>query len=212
MPTVSLNAIMQVRIITAAGRMTRDNPRNLEKAAERALEGASWNVELSGIPAALQRTWLAVEFGNYPAAAASLKKSLRSRKSKTKSAAEKLQAYVQQQLDQQLQSAAADLDEGLKWQAYKTYASLRQTFKGYEIPDEVAQHVKTLTADKSVKEERIAQKIFQSARRAVLSAKSNSSRKRGLGRLKKIIAESPETEAASQAKALLEGVSGSTPP
>lgn len=212
MPTVNLNAIMQVRIITAAGRMTRDNPRNLEKAAERALEGASWNVEPSGIPAALQRTWLAVEFGNYPAAAASLKKSLRSRKSKTKSAAEKLQAYVQQQLDQQLQSAAADLDEGLKWQAYKTYASLRQTFKGYEIPAEVAQHVKTLSADKSVKTERIAQKKFQSARKAVLSGKSKASRKRGLGRLKKIIAESPETEAASQAKALLEGVSGSTPP
>ena len=211
-PTVSLNAIMQVRIITADGQMTRDNPRDLEKAAERALEGASWNVEPSDIPAALRRTWLAVEFGNYPAAAKSLKKNLKSRKAGTKAAAEKLQAYVQQQLDKQMQSAAADLDGGRKWQAYKTYASIQQTFKGYEIPDEVAQRVKTLSVDESVKVERTALKRFQSAKQKVLSAKSAASRKRGLGRLKKIVADSPETEAASQAKVLLEGLSGSTAP
>jgi hypothetical protein len=211
-PTVSLNAIMQVRIITAQGRMTRDNPRDLEKAADRALQGASWNVEPSGIPAALIRTWLAVEFGNYPAASASLKKNLKSRKAETKAAAEKLQAYVQLKLDEQLQSAAADLEEGRKWEAYKAYTSIRQSFKGYEIPDEVVRRAKTLTADRSVKAERTALKRFQSARQKVLSAKSVASRKRGLGTLKKIIADSPETDAASQAKALLEGLSGSTAP
>ena len=128
-PKVSLENIWQVRIISPDGKMTLGNPGDLQGAAERALVGAKWNIDPAEIPKLLQPSWAAVEFGNYSAAAASLKRYLKSRKPENKTAAQTLQAYVEKQLEEQVELAAIALKDERNWDAYKAYSSVQLAFQ-----------------------------------------------------------------------------------
>ena len=209
---ISLNNIWQVRIVTADGQMRPGNPSALETSAERAVVDAKWNIDPAEIPKALQPTWASVEFGDYATAAPSLKRYLKSRKPEDKAAAETLNAYVMKQLDEQLLLASTALADERSWDAYQAYNSVQIGFRGFEIPKEVSENIKTLRSDDAVKIELAALKRLRAARRAFASAKSPSARERSLKSFQRIIDDLPETEAAAQAKLLLEGVSGTVTP
>jgi peroxiredoxin len=211
-PEVSLENIWQVRLVTAGGELTVGNSQALEMTATRAVEGAKWNIDPAEMPAALLPAWTAVEFGNYPAASAPLQRYLKARKPEEKEAAEKLQAYVDQKLQEQLQLAEAAFDDGRKWEAYKGYSEVQRGFRGFDVPDEVDTKVKSLQSDDAVKTELAALKRFQAVSKAIASAKTPAARERGLKLLERIVDDLPDTEAAAQAKALLADLSGSAAP
>ena len=199
---ISLQNIWAARIITGDGKMIPANANDMAETAERAAAGAKWNVDPKEIPDTLRQAWFAVEFGNYPAAAATLKKNLKSGKAEVKAGAEMLNTYVQQQLQRQLDTAKNSLDQQKPWEAYKIYSAIPEGFKGYELPDDVAAQIKSLAADEDVKRELAAVKAMNSVQK-VLASSSASSQKRVASMLKKLVEDFPGTDAAKAAESLL---------
>ena len=204
-PEVSLQNIYQLRTIGADGRVQRGSPDNLEGAAEAALAGAKWNVEPASIPAALRPAWSAVEFGDYPAGASLIKKNLASKKPDLKQGATTLQEYVQTKIDEGVAAAKSAADSGKSWQAYRAYDDVATQFKGYELPAEVGSQLKQLAADEQVKLELAALKQLTSAKKS-LGSTSRAGRVGAVNRLKKLVEEAPDSDAAKEAAELLKQV------
>ena len=169
------------------GGLTGGSPTELEEAAESALRNARWNVDPAGMPAAMKKAWLEVEFGNYAGAAVSVKGGLKSAKPDMKAAAEKLHEFVQGKLQAIFTAAKQAGDADKKWEAYKAYSLLLMEFKGYEIPAEAETAVKNLAGDDVVKAELAALKRLDAGRKL----------------LEQLAEDAPTSEAAQQAKQLI---------
>ena len=197
---ISLNNIYQVRLILPDGTVQMGSPNNLEAAAERAADGAKWNVDPDKIPEELTQAWQSIEFGNYSGAALSVQKGLKNNKPEIKQAAELLQEYVESQIDEQNKSAATALEAGQKWEAYKTLKQISTKFKGYSLPGELMTSLKTLEKDSAVEREQKALRILQMAQKAQNGTPSGQRRANGL--LKTLQTDYPTTEAATLAEKL----------
>lgn len=198
---ISLENTRQVRLLLPDGSFKPGDPENLEGSAVEALRDAKWKVEPKDVPPMLQPAWLAIEFGKYPDAALLLKKHLNSR-GDLKEAAARLQQVVLEDLNRQLEAAKAAADEDRKWDAFKRYAAISTRFKGYTLPPEVAAQLKELANDEAIKEEQAALKILDTALQS--AARSPAARKGALRQLQKLIDEHPNTEAAQEARKLLD--------
>jgi thiol-disulfide isomerase/thioredoxin len=199
---ISLQNIYQVRLITATGELAPGDARDLGSAAERALAGAKWNVDPANIPASLRGAWQAIEFGDFPAGAALVRKGLNSGKADVKEGATALNAYVQQELQKLLAEADKEKEAGNAWPAYKLYQRIGERFSGYDVPPEAAAAKKSLGADPQVQKQLIAQKMLDAIRKAMASTSPNA--KRGVAtRLKKLAEEAAGTDAAQEAQDLL---------
>lgn len=199
---VSLQNIYQMRVLMPDGQLVPGNIGDFEGTATRAAEAAKWKVDPAEIPAALKPAWAAVEFGNYPAAAGLVKKSLTSPKADVKAAAEKLNEAIKGRIEMLLADAKKSEEGGQKWAAYKSYSSIAADFKGYDIPSEVTAKVKELTVDADVKGELTAFKVLEGAKKS-LSGTSAAARKRGVNQLEKLVSDQGTTEAAQEAKTIL---------
>jgi len=151
--------------------------------------------------------WTAIEMGDFASAATLVKKGLATNKPEIKEGATKLNDAVQAVVKQELQQAKTALDVSQKWQAFKAYQSISQRFAGYSLPDEVATQLKALAADEQVKKELTAAKILETVKRSLRAGGANS-RRTSTVRLKKLIEESGETEAAKEAQTILAEIGG----
>lgn len=199
---ISLNNIWQARIIDPEGLLVRANGSQMEETAQRAARDARWNVDPSTIPAELQPAWQQIEFGSFAPAASTLKRYARSRKADVKTAAQTLQSYVDEQLQQQVDAAAAAVEAEDVWTAYGILTALQQRFKGYEIPDSVPTDVERLAKDERVTKELAAARKLELALKSATSS-SATARKRAELMLQKVVDEFPGTQAAEKAASLL---------
>lgn len=174
---------------------------NIEGAATDALRDAKWKVEPKDIPPVLQSAWLAIEFGNYPGAAQTLKKNLNG-KAEIKEAAVRLNQFVLDDLAAQTDAAKKSLDDGKKWEAFKRYSAIPIKFKGFTVPADVNSTLKELAADEAIKEEQAAMRQFDLAMQS--ASRSPSARKGAIKQLEKLIKDHPDTEAAAEAQKLIE--------
>lgn len=197
---VSLENIMQVAIIGPDGAVSRGNWREMEQSVAQALNGASWTVDPKTIPDNLKATWRQMEFHDYAAAAASIRRSLKSNKAETKTAAEALLAAIQPKIDAKVAAAEAAYDAGEKWPALQAYTELTNQFRGYELPENVDARKKELQADPSIKVEAGAMKVYQAAMRQLANP---AQRKKGILSLKKLVKDKPDTEAGRKAQSEL---------
>lgn len=200
MTEVSLQNIYQARILLANGTVQRGNATQLDESLQKAAEGAAWNIDPADIPQSMQSLWQSIEFGGHAPAAKSIKKFSKSRKPTEKAAAAKLNTYIHDQLTSRVESAEGNTETD-PWTAWKQFTQIKETFKGYELPDSVDQTLTQLSGDKSIADERAALKQFGLAQKA--ASGSASGRKRALGILRKLIAKYPDTEAATAAGKLL---------
>lgn len=194
--TISLENIAQVRGVRADGSIALGNAANLDGLADNLLKDASWNVDPEGIPDSLRNAWAGVEFGDYPSAARGITAGLNSSNDDVKAAAERLQEYVQNELDETLASAEKAESDGEVWQAFQLYSQLTEDFRGYELPDDLKARVRTLSADKQVKEEIAAQKRLEAALKL---ARSPVGRARAVRLLQALVKSAPDTEAGQRA-------------
>lgn len=199
---ISLTNIWQAKVITAKGQLVGASATELDRAADRALEGAKWNVDPTKMTPELQTAWQNIEFGNFAPAATTLKRFLRSRKPEIKDAATLLSSFVDEQLQSRLEAAAeADAAED-SWHAFKTLTEVEQQFKGYELPSNVAINLSRLEKTEDVKNQLAAYRKLTLAQKVARSS-SNASRKRAARMLQQLIDEFPDTDAADEAQAML---------
>lgn len=196
---ISLQNIYQGRLLMPDGTLARATF-DIEESAPRALATAKWRVDPSEVPESLKPAWLQVEFGNFAAPAAQLKKSVNAVMPETKAAAEKLMAAVQIELDKEAEAAKQTLAGGNKWDAYKAYAALVAKFKGYDLPSDALTTVKELATEETVRTELAAGKLWDSAQR--------QSGNGAAATMKRITKQYPGTEAATQAQAWLDKAAG----
>lgn len=199
---ISLNNIWQARIIDPEGLLVRANGSQMDETAQRAARDARWNVDPSTIPAELQPAWQQIEFGSFSPAASTLKRYAKSRKADVKMAAETLRAYVDEQLQEQVDAAAAAVQADDVWTAYGLLTSVQQRFKGYELPDSVQTDVDRLAKDERVVQELAAVRKLELAMKSAMSS-SATARKRAQAMLQKVVDEFPGTQAAERAASLL---------
>jgi thiol-disulfide isomerase/thioredoxin len=199
---ISLSNICQVRVIRPDGTMQYGDWSKIEPTVENALQGAAWKVDPAEVPEGLKPAWLNIEFGNYPAAAAIVKKSLTSKKGDLKAGAEKLNSAVQAEIAPQLTAAADLLAKGEKWRAYQIYNAIGQTYGGFELPADSAQNKKKLAADPAIKGEMTAAQNLDRAKKIIASGRPNS-RKTIAAMLEKLVKEQGDTTAGAEAKQML---------
>ncbi len=199
--TVSLENTKQLRLLMPDGKFKSGDSENIEGSAVDALRDAKWKIEPKDIPPVLQSAWLAIEFGNYPGAAQTLKKNLNG-KGEIKEAATRLNQFVLDDLTGQIDAAKKSLDDGKKWEAFKRHSAIPLKFKGFAVPAEVNSTLKELAADEAIKVEQAAMRQFDAAVQA--ASRSPSARKGAIKQLEKLIKDQPDTEAAAEAQKLIE--------
>ena len=202
---ISLQNIYQIKVLTAQGTLTGGDWSDVEGTAKKGLAGAAWRVDPTKIPAALQDAWRAVEFGSYSLAAAAIKKHLASPKPDVKAGAEALQEAVKKEIDALVAQATTSRESGDKWAAYKSYALASEKFKGYDLPTEVRDQLKSLAGDDKVKMNLAASKLLDTARKQVNNPKT------ALATLARIVKQYPESDAAKQAQTFLDQAGGKSP-
>lgn len=198
---VSPQETRQLRLLMPDGSFKTAEVNNIEGAATDALRDAKWKIEPKDVPPPLQSAWLAIEFGKYPDAAQTLKKSLNG-KGEIKDFAVRLNQFVLDDLTAQVDAAKKSLDDGKKWDAFKRFSAIPPKFKGFTVPADVNSTLKELAADEAIKEEQAAMRQLDFAMQA--AARSPTARKGAIKQLEKLIKDHPDTEAASEAQKLIE--------
>ena len=201
--TISLENIKQARLLMPDGSFKNGDYDNLEGSAVDASRDAKWKVDLDtkDVPPVLMSAWMAIEFGRYSEAAQTLKKNLNG-KAAIKEVATKLNQFVLDDLNTQIEAAKKSLEDGKKWDAFKRFSAIPQQFKGFAVPTEVNSKLKELTTDDAIKEEQAAMKQLDIAVQA--ASRSPSARKGALKQLEKLVKDHPDTEAAAEAQKLIE--------
>ncbi len=199
---ISLDNICQVSWIANDGTFHDGDWSEIDKSIKDALTGAAWKVDPAEIPAELRDTWRAVEFSNYKAAAAGLKKYSNSPKAELKDAAQKLNDLVQTELKELLDVAKQAQDAGQFWKAFETCQLITNRFNGIELPDEVSEMKKALQKEAQVKSGVISRKALDGTLKAVTSGRPLTKKSRT--QLEKIITDFPETELSSEAQKVLD--------
>ncbi|QDU25394.1 Thiol-disulfide oxidoreductase ResA [Anatilimnocola aggregata] len=206
-PEISLQNIYQARIITADGKLAMASTANPEESANRALQGAKWNIDPTGLPAVLVPLWRSLEFGiASPANGPALKSALVSKDPSVKAGAEKLNSVVQEKVATELKAAKELYGAGEKWKSYKMVDALTVQYVGLDLPEGVAKAKTALAADEEVKKQLQAHKELDLLKKR--AAKASPAAMRGLiFKLKELVEKHAGTEAATEAQQLL----GSTP-
>ncbi len=201
-PEVTLENVMQCRVITPNGKLQQGSWSDIEGSMELAAKGAAWKVDPKIVPASLKPMWEAVEFGNYTTAGASLKKALTTGPADSRQAAEKIKAVVQAEIAASATIAKTAEDKGDVWLAYKQYGELGSRFLGFDIPTEVDAARKKLSDNTDVKANLSAQRELDSAKKLFNTA-SNINHKKAIGMLEKLVKDSGGTEAGKEAEGIL---------
>jgi thiol-disulfide isomerase/thioredoxin len=209
---ISLQNIHQVGLILPSGQKTLGRWDDLEGSVQQALQGASWKVDPKSVPAIFLPTWKQVEQGKYSAAAALLKKGLVTSNAEVKEAATRVYAVVQDEMQRAVEQAADLRKSGDLWDAYRQYESIATTFAGYDLPPEVAASQKELAANTKVQKQLEAAKALAAIKKTFPQARTDAARKRVIGRLEQFVRQHPDTEAADEARQILDQAAGSRSP
>lgn len=199
---VSMSNVVHALYVTADGVAHPGKWSDLAGTAQAALEGAAWKVDPPA-PRELADAWRAIELGAYADAAKAVTRYAGGEKNgPLKSFADKLLAAVNEAIDADYSQAGDAYKEGEHWRAYKLLTALAERYDGYEIPPTVEPAIKELKRRDSVAGEIKAKAALDKAIRTA-SRGSDAAVRRGVGMLERLIASSPQTEAAEEAKKIL---------
>src|SRR5688572_22998840 len=205
---ISLQNIYQAHIILPDGKKQQGNWSDLDETVKRALEGAKWKIDPATIPAAFQPTWRLVELGQYSAAAPMLKKGLVTTNSEVKAAAQRVNAFVQEQITAAVEKASEQKKAGDSWKAYQAYKAVATGFAGHDLPAEVTLSGRELASSETVKNEMEAAKMLEAIKRSFPAATNDTAKKRILTRLEALVKKHAGTEAAAEAQQFLDQAAG----
>ena len=203
LPTpISLQNIMQVQFISADGKLGQGSWKDVPGTIEKALAGAKWNIDPTGLPKQLLPVVRGLEFNTMSAIPAPLKAGLTSADPAVKAGAEQLNGLLQAKIAADLQASKAAYAAGEKWKSYKLVNGITQTYAGIELPEAVNKAKTALSADEAVRTQLNAARELESLKKRARTAPPAA--QRGLVKQLKDLADKyADTEAGVEAKALL---------
>lgn len=210
---ISLQNIMQCKIITPEGRLAQGDWSDIPGTADRALTNAKWSVDQDKVPYALQDALTAVEFGMYPAAITKLKAAFK--KADTKEGAQYLISHIKEKAKESSAEAEALVDAKDDWKAYKAILAVGEKFSGMPLTEKLAAAKKSLASSDAVKRQLKAREQFETAMKAA-QVGTPVAMKKAKAIADKLVKDFGDTEAGEQAKQMMAGPtgppSGSIPP
>ena len=190
-----------IKYLSGAGELGEGDPAQFEDVVSKALEGAEWRVDPTGIPKQLRPAWRSIEIGAFGEAGASVMKALK-KDGPLKSGAELLFAAVQEELNAEADAIRTSLSEGEQWQAYKQLGAFVERYEPYgrtKTAETKRDELKKLPA---IKDEITAGKALEKAIRTG-SKGTDAAVRRAQGMLERLVQSSPTTEAAERAREIL---------
>ena len=192
--TISLRNIYQAATIGPQGTVRRSDAQDLLSSLQDAALESSWNVDPVTMPAPLMPLWQQMEFGNFAGTGKLIARRLQDRKPEIKQAAETLNAYAKQQIQQRVELAADATANNNLWLAYQIKQRLNTEFAGFELPETLATELAELEKDQSIRTEIEAMKQWNLVVKAMSTGNIAASRLTAM--CNRITAQYPGTEAA----------------
>ncbi len=199
---ISLQNIMQAKVVKGDGTIRGGNAFQFADIVAAAKEGAAWKISPEEIPDELKAAWTEIELGDYLRALPLLRRPLASKKDDVKAAAEKLQGVVLTDLEPLLARLAEQAAAGNAWEEYKLVRRVNERFRGYPGTEEVTPRERELARDDNVKAQLAAYTRLNAAR-TLGSRGDPASINRAVGLLKTLVEQSPDTEAAEEARGII---------
>jgi peroxiredoxin len=200
---ISLQNIYQAVTIGPQGNVERANAQDLLSSLESAASQSSWNVDPTTMPAALMPLWQQIEFGNFAGTGKLVVRRLQDRKPEIKQAAEALNRYANQQIQQRIEQAADATANDHLWVAYQLKQQLNTDFAGYELPDSLVNEISALEKDPTVRNEIEAMKLWNLVLKSMATGNTPPTRLNAM--CNRITTQFPGTEAARLATQTLNG-------
>lgn len=201
--TISLQNIYQAATIGPQGTIRRSNAQDMLSSLQEAALESSWNVDPATMPAAIMPLWKQIEFGNFAGTGKLVVRRLQDRKPEIKQAAETLNEYAKQQIQQRVELAAEATANNNTWLAYQIKQRLNTEFEGYELPDTLATELEELAKDESIRTEIEAMKLWSLVVKAMSTGNTAASRLNAM--CDRITTQYPGTEAARLATQVTNG-------
>jgi hypothetical protein len=198
---ISLECVFQMTLISPDGKMWYGYHDKMESELEERMPKAKWEIDLAEVPASMRQAARQVEFGDYAAASAVIKRNLTSAHEPARNCATRLQALGEQQLAARLQSTRKSAARsGPAWDQYRVYQSVAAEFAGLELPTEVTSALAALETDPQVRGELAAERLWAPLEKALAKGTGNVS-SAAVARLLKLY---PKTTAARKARTALQ--------
>jgi peroxiredoxin len=201
--TISLQNIYQAATIGPQGTVRPANAQDLLSSLQEAALESSWNVDPASMPAALMPLWKQIEFGNFTGTGKLVARRLQDRKPEIKQAAETLNAYAKQQIQDRVEQASEATANDNRWLAYQIKQRLNTEFDGYELPETLANELAELEKDETIRNEIEAMKLWNLVVKAMSAGNTSTSRINTM--CNRITAQYPGTQAARQAMQVTNG-------
>ena len=199
---ISLNNITQVRIITSDGSMDQGDWSKIDETIQDALKGAEWKLDPANVPDALRDAWTAIEFGNYKASGALLRKSLNSPKKELQEAAKRLQDLVKTAATEDFEAAKKAHEEDQHWRAYEICQRLSDHFAPADLPSDFIEFKKTLVKEPKVKSGAAARRTLDGIVKSLNAGKPLN--KKFKAQLEKMVSEFEDSDLAHDAQSALD--------
>jgi thiol-disulfide isomerase/thioredoxin len=200
---ISLQNIMQVKLVLPDGTFRNGEWGDPQKSATEAAKDAKWSGDISKVPAPLLPAWRGLQFGLFQKAAGPISAGLASADPAEKAMAEKLNAYVQGKIAGQMQIAKDAHRSGEKWKSYKIVTALPSQFAGYTMPEGVAKAKAALAAEEAVRMEIAARSELESLKKRARTTVNPVAMQGLLKKLKEFTEKYGDTEAGAEGQTLL---------
>jgi thiol-disulfide isomerase/thioredoxin len=200
---ISLQNIMQVKLVMPDGKFRNGSWSEPQRSAEQAAKDAKWSGDISKVPASLLPAWRDFQFGTYLKAAGAIKAGLASADPAEKAMAEQLNSFVQTKIAAQMQIAKDAHRSGEKWKSYKIVTGLPMEFAGYTMPEGVAKAKAALATEEAVKKELTARTELDALKKRARAAATPAVMQTLIKKLKEFTEKYGDTEAGAEGKTLL---------
>ncbi len=199
---INLQNIYQDMILTPSGQFHSIGDMKAE--VEKELPNAKWKMDPKEIPEVLKKAWFSLEFGQTAQAVTTIKQALGAGDAKVKAAAQKLEAVVKEDIAKLMTEAAEKVAAQQKWEGYKLYDSVTQSYKPYPEAAKAKSEMSKLESDAKVKKEKTAKvmldKIQEWANSKVKTDRDNA--KAGLTILQRDYADTEAGKSSQNVKVL----------
>ena len=199
---ISLNNILQTRFISSDGSMHLGDWNKFDETIQDALKGASWKLDPANVPDSLREAWAAIEFGNYKASGALLRKSLNSPKKELQEAAKRLQEVVKTAATDDFEAAKKASEDEQHWRAYEICQRLSDHFTPADLPSDFAEFKKTLIKEPKVKTGTAARRTLDGIVKGLNAGKPLN--KKFKAQLEKMVSDFEDSDLARDAQAALD--------
>jgi len=204
--TINLKNVHQTMLMKPDGstHIIGQDPTAWAELIKKEIPSAKWKMDPKDnpVPASLKKAWVNLEFGQLSLAATTIKQASTATDPAVKAAAQKMDAVIKEDITKRMTDAAAKVTAGKKWDGFKGYEYVSQSFKTYPEAAKAQNEMSKLQSDATVKKEMTARMMLGKIQEWAGSQKKteHETARQGLKQLQEKYADTEAGEASKDVK------------